>query len=130
MDELIRQLLVVGTGMWRHRWIGLIAAWLFWIAGVLTVMSMPDKYEASARIYVDTQSVLKPLMSGLAVQPNVDQQIAILSRTLISRPNIEKLSRMADLDHGVKSKEEQDALIDRLMRTVGIGRAGGDNLYV
>ncbi|MBK7744621.1 MAG: hypothetical protein IPI40_13670 [Betaproteobacteria bacterium] len=56
-------------------------------------MRIPDKYEASARIYVDTQSVLKPLMSGIAIQPNIDQQVMILSRTLISRPNVEKLVR-------------------------------------
>jgi polysaccharide chain length determinant protein (PEP-CTERM system associated) len=89
---------------------------------------MPNQYEASARIYVDTQSVLKPLMAGLAVQPNVDQQIFILSRTLISRPNVEKLTRMADLDHGVKTKEDQDALVDRLMRSLYIAGAG-NNLY-
>ena len=72
-------------------------------------MRMPDLYEASARIYVDTQSVLKPLMQGLAVQPNVDQQVMILSRTLISRPNVEKLVRMADLDLDAKTKADQDA---------------------
>src|SRR3977135_2714208 len=123
MDLLIRQVLGILRGMWQWRWLGLLAAWVVGIVAAVVVARMPNQYEASARIYVDTQSVLKPLMSGLAVQPNVDQQIGILSRTLISRPNVEKLSRMADLDHGVQSKEEQDRLIDGLMRTLVIGRA-------
>src|SRR3954451_13948737 len=129
MDQLIRQALSILKGMWQWRWIGLVVAWTVGIVAAIVVVRMPDQFEASARIYVDTQSVLKPLMSGLAVQPNVDQQIAILSRTLISRPNVEKLTRMADLDHGVKSKEDQDRLEDGLRRTLVIGRAGGDNLY-
>ena len=61
------------------------------VIGVIIVLRVSDRYEASARIYVDTQSILKPLMSGLAVQPNVDQQVAMLSRTLINRPTIDKL---------------------------------------
>ena len=77
---------------------GLIVAWIATAIGSAIVLSVPDKYEATARIFVDTQSILKPLMSGLAVQPNVEQQVVMLSRTLISRPNIEKLVRMADLD--------------------------------
>jgi len=91
MDQLIRQALSILKGMWQWRWIGLFVAWVVGIIAAIVVVRMPDQFEASARIYVDTQSVLKPLMSGLAVQPNVDQQIAILSRTLISRPNVEKL---------------------------------------
>src|SRR6185503_6449294 len=129
MDDLIRQGMAILQGMWQRRWIGLAAAWIVGVAAVVSVMRMPDVYEASARIYVDTQSVLKPLMQGLAVQPNVDQQVMILSRTLISRPNVEKLVRMADLDLAAKSKSEQDSMIDGLMKTLRIESMGRDNLY-
>lgn len=130
MDELISQILTAAKGMWKHRWLGLVVAWLVTAIGTVVVLSVPDKYEATARIYVDTQSILKPLMSGLAVQPNVDQQVAMLSRTLISRPNVEKLIRMADLDLKSQSKTAQDALIDDLMKTLEIKNVGRDNLYV
>ena len=130
MDELISQLATAARGMWKHRWLGLLAAWIVTAVGMFVVLSVPDKYEANARIYVDTQSILKPLMSGLAVQPNVDQQVVMLSRTLISRPNIEKLIRMADLDLKAQSKSEQESLIDGLMKTLEIKNVGRDNLYV
>lgn len=129
MDELISQGLTIIRGMWKHRWMGLLTAWIVAAIGVVFVLIVPDKYEASARIYVDTQSILKPLMSGLAVQPNVDQQVGMLSRTLISRPNIEKLIRMADLDLGTQSKADQEALIDSLAKTLEIKTVGRDNLY-
>ena len=129
MDELISQVTTIARGMWKHRWRGLIAAWVVAIIGAVTVMVVPDKYEASARIYVDTQSILKPLMSGLAVQPNVEQQVMMLSRTLITRPNVEKLIRMADLDLGNTSKAEQEALIDEVSKTLEIKNVGRDNIY-
>jgi polysaccharide chain length determinant protein (PEP-CTERM system associated) len=129
MDDLLRQAISILQGIWYRRWVGLAAAWIVGIAGVVIVMRLPDVYEASARIYVDTQSVLKPLMQGLAVQPNVDQQVSIVSRTLISRPNVEKLIRMADLDLGIKSKSDQDAMIDELMKALKIDTTGRDNLY-
>lgn len=130
MDELIGQLFTAARGMWKHRWLGLLVAWLVTVMGAFVVLSVPDKYEASARIFVDTQSILKPLMAGLAVQPNVDQQVMMLSRTLISRPNVEKLVRMADLDLKAQSGGAHDALIDGLMKTLEIKNVGRDNLYV
>ena len=90
MDELLRQAGAILRATWRHRWLGLGVAWLVGVIGAVVVMRVPDKYEASARIFVDTQSILKPLMSGLAIQPNIEQQVMMLSRTLISRPNVEK----------------------------------------
>ena len=129
MDELLSQVTTIARGMWKHRWRGLLAAWFVAIVGALIVLAVPDKYEASARIYVDTQSILKPLMSGLAVQPNVEQQVMMLSRTLISRPNVEKLIRMADLDLGNNSKSAQEALIERVTRTLAIKSVGRDNIY-
>ncbi len=128
MDDVIRQVLSALLGIWQKRWFGLVAAWVVGIAGVIGVLRMPDKYEAAARIYVDTQSVLKPLMAGLAVQPNTDQQIAMLTRTLISRPNVEKLIRMADMDLKLKSKEEKETLIDTLIGVLKIESTGA-NLF-
>ena len=129
MDELISQISLVAKGIWKHRWPGLLVAWVVAAIGAAVVLWVPDKYEASARIFVDTQSILKPLMSGLAVQPNVEQQVVMLSRTLISRPNVEKLIRMADLDLGEKSKDAQEALIERVTKSLEIKNVGRDNLY-
>ncbi len=129
MEELIAQVASIARGMWRFRWTGLIVAWVVGALGAVVAFKVPDRYEAMARIFVDTQSILKPLMSGLAVQPNVDQQVTMLSRTLISRPNIEKLVRMADLDLKSESKAQQETLIENLMKTVEIKSTGRDNLY-
>jgi polysaccharide chain length determinant protein (PEP-CTERM system associated) len=130
MDDFIGTFFNIARGMWKHRWLGVLVAWVVAAMGSVFVLSVPDKYEATARIFVDTQSILKPLMSGLAMNPNVEQQVVMLSRTLISRPNVEKLIRMADLDLDSKSKGEQEALIDRLTKTLEIKNVGRDNLYV
>ena len=129
MEELISQLTSIARGMWKFRWAGLVIAWVVGLLGAVVAFKIPDRYEAMARIFVDTQSILKPLMSGLAVQPNVDQQVAMLSRTLISRPNIEKLVRMADLDLKSESKSQQEGLIESLMKNIEIKSTGRDNLY-
>ena len=129
MQEPIQQILSALRGMWKFRWPAVIVAWVVAAVGTVVVARIPDQYEATARIFVDTDSILKPLMMGLAVQPNVDQQIGMLSRTLISRPNIEKLIRMADLDLRAASKAEQDALIEKLTKGIEIRTAGGVNLY-
>jgi polysaccharide chain length determinant protein (PEP-CTERM system associated) len=130
MELLIGQLLIIVRRMWKYRWVGLVVAWVAGTVGAVVVFVLPDRYEASARIFVDTQSILKPLMSGLAVQPNVEQQVTMLSRTLISRPNVEKLVRMADLDLKNQSKAQQEATIETVTSNLSIQSSGRDNLYI
>ena len=84
MHELSGQLLAYLKATWRFRWYAVVFAWLAAIGGWIAVYLTPDRFEASARVYVDTQSVLRPLLSGLAVQPNVDQLVMMMSRTLIT----------------------------------------------
>ncbi|MCW5621427.1 MAG: chain length-determining protein [Burkholderiales bacterium] len=129
MEQLIAQIVTIAKGMWRFRWPSLAVAWLVAVVGMIIVFRVPDNYEATARVYVDTQSILKPLMSGLAVQPNVEQQVVMLSRTLISRPNMEKLVRMADLDLEAKTPQQRDAVIDGLMSSIKVQGRAKDNLY-
>lgn len=129
MEEILQQARTILRATWKHRHLGMIVAWAVGAIAAGVLLRIPNQYEASARIFVDTQSILRPLMAGLAVQPNIEQQIMMLSRTLISRPNIEKLIRMADLDLNLKGKAEQEALIESLTKDLKIHGVGRDNLY-
>ncbi len=130
MDELLQQLIGRLRGMWHRRWIGLAVAWIVGIVAVGVALRIPERYEASARVYVDTQSLLRPLMAGLAIQPNLDQQVSLMSRTLISRPNVEKLIHMADMDLRIKSSAEREDLIDTMMKQLQLTGNVTNNLYV
>jgi polysaccharide chain length determinant protein (PEP-CTERM system associated) len=127
MQELVEQLIALLRGMWQRRWIGLGVAWLTAIIGAIVVFRLPDKYEASARVYVDTQSLLQPLMAGMAVTPDASGQIAILSRILLTRPNVEKIIRKSDLD--TSAGRNAADLVDETVGSLNINRAGGDNVY-
>jgi polysaccharide chain length determinant protein (PEP-CTERM system associated) len=127
MDDLADQLLTNLKAVWRYRWYAILSAWIVAACGWFAVYLTPDRFEAHARVYVDTQSMLRPLLTGLAVQPNVDQMVAMMSRTLISRLNVEKVIRMTDMDLGSAADREQ--LIARLIDELTIRGAGRENLY-
>lgn len=129
MDQVLQQFLGYAKAAWRRRWWGVVVAWLVCIVGWTWVMMMPDRYQASARVYVDTQSLLKPLLSGLTVAPNVDQQITLMTRQLVSRPTLEKVARMTDLDVKAKTPEQTEAMLDDLASKISIADAGRENLY-
>lgn len=129
MEELTTQLLVYLKGVWKYRWVAVSAAWIIAITGWVIVYKMPDDYQASARIYVDTQNVLKPLMAGMTISPDLQQQVSIMSRTLISRPNVERVVRMVDLDIKVKDVKEQERLVKDLMEKIKLATTGRDNLF-
>ena len=129
MEELTAQLLVYLKGVWKYRWVAVVAAWVVAMAGWTIVYKLPDDYQSTARIYVDTQNVLKPLMAGMTVSPDIQQQVSIMSRTLISRPNVERVIRMVDLDIKAKNVKEQENLVKDLMSKIQLGAAGRDNLF-
>jgi len=129
MHEQAEQLLSHVRTAWRHRWYAVVFAWIIALGGWSAVYLTPNRYEVSARVYVDTRSVLRPLLAGLAVQPDVDQMVTMMSRTVISRPNLEKVIRMADMDIGLRTPEDRQKLIGHLTRELAIVSAGRENLY-
>ncbi|MFZ4875803.1 XrtA system polysaccharide chain length determinant [Janthinobacterium sp. Mn2066] len=129
MEELVQQLLSSLKGIWKYRWHALLVAWLVAIAGFIKVISLPDDYQTSARVFVDTQTILKPLMAGMTSVPNTEQQVAIMSRTLLSRPNVERVIRMVDLDIDSKTVREHEAQLDDLMSRIKITGTNAYDIY-
>lgn len=130
MQDVLGQLFSYLSGVWRFRWVGLLAVWVVAISGWLWVSQMPQQYSASARIHVDTNSILRPLLRGLAVQPDINQRVQLMSRTLLSRPNLEKLIRMTDLDLQVKTEKEKEKLFTELKQAITLsGDRRNSSLY-
>ena len=127
MNQIFEEVLIALRAIWRRRWLAIAAMWSVTLVGFALVWVMPNRYEANARIYVDTQSVLKPLMQGLAFQPDTDQQVRMLAKTLVSRPNVEHILKAIHAKvppTGVAHEKAIDEMIDRIKVD------GGGNLYV
>lgn len=129
ITELLLQVQADLRGMWRHRWAGIGAAWALVLAGAVAISLMKDRFEASARVFVDTQTVLKPLMAGLAFQPDVDLQVRMLARTLIARPTVEQLMRNPAIGLEPSNPGAFDREVDLLKEKIKFEFSGTSNLY-
>jgi len=105
---------------WRRRWLGVMVAWLVCGVGWVGVYIIPNQYEASARLFVDADAVLTPLLRGIAADSAATSQLDILQRTLLSRPNMEKLISKTDLDLTLNSPSDRERLISRLSAEVKV----------
>lgn len=132
MQDAIDQLLDKLVGIWQRRWWVVAVAWVVSIAGWLVVHQLPDRYEAQGRIFVDTDTVLKPLLRGLALQQDGAQdQVQLMFKYILNRNNLEKIARLSDLDLTVGNEREFDTLIAELeesIKTIKLDKK--QNLYL
>jgi len=129
MAEITALILNFLKAIGKYRWQAVITAWIVAVCGWTVVLKLPNQYEASARVYVDTQSILKPLLSGMTLLPNLDQQVMFMRRTLISRPNVERVMRMVDLDVKASNAKEHEEMVDKMMSKIQMSGTERDDIY-
>jgi polysaccharide chain length determinant protein (PEP-CTERM system associated) len=128
MYELIAKLVTQIYGMWRFRWYTLLVAWITALAGCVLVYSLPDEYKAQAKVVVDTNSNLRPLLQGLAVRTDVMNEVRIMTRTLLSTPHLERVATETGLDLHAKTPSDKKAIANQLRARITIER-DDNNLY-
>src|ERR1700761_651223 len=106
--------------IWRRRWYAVGVAWAICLVGWVVVSRMPDIYESSARVYMNSDEALTPLLRGIAVESDVDARLERMQRTLLSNSNMKKLIRMTDLDSRVKDNADREAMVARLQKAIVI----------
>jgi uncharacterized protein involved in exopolysaccharide biosynthesis len=114
---MIRRILVAA---WRYRWAAVAVSWLVCGGGWAYVYTIPNSYEANARLYVDADAVLTPLLRGLAIDNSLGSQLDVLQRTLLSRPNLEKLVSNTDLDLSITGPADLEAMVGGLATAIRI----------
>ncbi len=129
MQEILEQIIDYLKGIWIKRRYIIVATWIICPIGWYFVAQMPDVYKSTARVNVDTQSLLRPLLRGLTVETNPETQIRLMVGTLFSRPNLERIARMVDLDVRAKNTGEYDAIINQLKSSLKLAPQGRENIY-
>lgn len=128
MNELLPQFLFYANVLWQRRWVALTVCWAVCIVGWTFVATIPDVYQSRGRIYVDTATVLRPLLEGLTVDSNIRSEIDVMQRTLLSRPNLIRVAQMTDLDVTATSEQELEKLYGLISASSRIA-ISGDNLF-
>ena len=93
MTPEIEHVLDEVRGAWRFRWFALAAAFVIALAGWAIVFSLPDRYGAEARVFVDTRTALKPALQGLTIDQNVEAQINFVRQSLLEGPQLETIAK-------------------------------------
>jgi polysaccharide chain length determinant protein (PEP-CTERM system associated) len=112
---LVRRYTAAG---WAHRWKALVLAWVVCVGGWIGVYTIPDSYTASARIYADADAILGSLLRGIAVDGSQASQVDTLQRTLLSRPNLERLVARTDLDLRITDAVSREVLLEQLQKAI------------
>lgn len=133
MDKQLALIYGYLHGMWRYRWSALLIAWIIAVLGWSIVYMMPNHFNAKTVVYVDTSSVLKPLLEGLTPETSTQDDLKIISRVLLSRKNLLTVIRQLDMDLEINSPKEKERLVEKLSKSIKI-KGGGtkrdkNNIY-
>lgn len=117
------------SAAWQFRWYGVAAAWILCLVGWGGVAAMPDQYLAEAKVYIDTQTLLAPLLRGLAVSTDPDQQVEVMLKTLITRPNLEQVLRLTNPRAEKFTPAEMETEVNNLVEKIQIRSLGTKNMF-
>lgn len=129
MKQQSEQFLALARSALRFRWPALLIATAIGVLGTVAVLAIPGKYESRAQIYVDTKSVLRPLLQGLAVTEQSPYAADVVRRALLARPVLDKVVQKTGLSVRAPTPEGHDRLLTTLQDQISVNGDAATGLY-
>ena len=115
--------------IWKNRWIAIAVAWLVLISGIIVVDQLKDRYKAETKVFIDSSSVLRPLLKGLAINTDIQAIVQLMVRQLMSRPNLERAVRLMDMDIEYNNSSELENMIDSIKKRINVNSQWKSSIY-
>jgi polysaccharide chain length determinant protein (PEP-CTERM system associated) len=114
---------------WQYRWQGLAATWAVCVLGWLGVATIPNTYQSVAEVYIDTHTLLRPLLSGLAITTDPNQEITVMLQTLLTDPTLERVVRATDPNAASMSASQIQDDIAHFRKNIALENLRAKDLY-
>ncbi len=111
MHDVIEFIRIAIRGAWRFRWSAMFVTWGVCLLGWSVIYSLPDIYEARARVFVDAESRLADVMGQVGAGPAVGSQVFVVRQALISQPLLESVANSTGLINRARTTEEKELLL-------------------
>jgi polysaccharide chain length determinant protein (PEP-CTERM system associated) len=119
MELILREVYKAALLAWSKRHYGMVVALLVFAAFVGLAHFGKNSYRASARVYVQSNSVIRPMLNGLAVHYDDIGQVDVLENTLLSETNISRILKKVRFP-GDETKEGHFINIEKLRKNAKI----------
>lgn len=129
LRQLISGIIEQAYGTWRYRWRALVTAWVAALVGWAWVLLLPNQYDATATVYVNTDTVLRPLLQGLTVSTDKLSQVNLMTQVLLTQPQLKAVAVETGLESRAESPEELELLLEQLKQDVTISRLPRQDLF-
>lgn len=126
MHEQLSFVLSQLRGAWRFRWPAMAAAWAVSLGGWLFVSGLPDLYESSTKIFVDSSSQLRRILGDQIVEPDVNAELKFVTEAMLGSVLLERVVRTSGLAVQASRPEELPMLVDRIRSRITLEITGGD----
>jgi polysaccharide chain length determinant protein (PEP-CTERM system associated) len=125
LDVVLQNVLDQFRGAWRFRWLALAVSTVVAVVAWVLIFTIPNSYEAEARVFVDTKTTLSEVTKGISVESNVEGQLMRVRQALLGAPQLSKVATETDLMLKAKTPREQQEVIEGLRKRIEIQAMGG-----
>ena len=126
MDGVYDQVRIALHSVWRRRWLAIAVAWGLCLLGWLVVALIPNRYESTAKVFAQVQSILPDKLGITPLERQTD--LMRVKQTLTSTDTLEKVVRRTDLNQLVASERDMAVQVAALRENIKV-TAQPDNLF-
>ncbi|PPD35085.1 MAG: exosortase [Methylomonas sp.] len=129
MQQELSEVYFYLKGTLKYKRVAMVIAFLVSICGWVYVFTMPDKFESKAKVHIDSSTVIRPLMRGMVIEPDVSALIRIIQQLMFTRPNLEKIIDLAHLNADKSGAVVSLDFIEKLKKDITISGAKDRDIF-
>lgn len=129
MQQELSEVYFYLKGTFKYKRVAMMFALLVCICGWTFVFMMPDKYQSKAKVHIDSSTIIRPLMRGMVIEPDISALIRIIQQLMFTRPNLEKIIELAHLNADKTGPVVSADFIEKLKRDITISGARDRDIF-